>query len=162
MIKILNTLSHKLLLKLKVNNLKLGTAESCTGGMLAQYLTMHPGSSQTYNFGFITYSNNSKVDILKIKKEYIEKYGAVSKEVCSAMALNLLKYKNIDISIAVSGIAGPDGGSIEKPVGLVHHVLATKTYLIHKEIIYKGNRETIRKLTVETCLKLTLNEISKF
>ena len=161
MTKILNTLSHEVLLKLKLNNLKLGTAESCTGGMLAQYLTKHAGSSETYNYGYVTYSNQSKIDILKVKKVDIEIYGAVSKEVSSAMALNLIKHNNIDISIAVSGIAGPGGGSIEKPLGLVHHALATKKYLIHKEIIYKGDRETIRQLTVETCLKLILKQINK-
>ena len=159
--KNLNTLSHELVLKLKLNNLRLGTAESCTGGMLAQYLTMHPGSSETYNYGFVTYSNQSKIDILKVKKTDIDNYGAVSKEVSSAMALNLIKNNNIDISIAVSGIAGPGGGSIEKPLGLVHHALATKQYLIHKEIIYEGNRESVRQQTVETCLKLLLKEINK-
>ena len=161
MTKTLHKLSLKLLLELKHHNLKLGSAESCTGGMLAQYLTMHPGSSETYNYGFVTYSNQSKIDILKVKKKDIDNYGAVSKEVSSAMALNLIKNNNIDISIAVSGIAGPGGGSIEKPLGLVHHALATKQYLIHKEIIYEGNRESVRQQTVETCLKLLLKEINK-
>ena len=159
--KNLNTLSHELVLKLKLNNLKLGTAESCTGGMLAQYLTMHPGSSETYNYGYVTYSNQSKIDILKVKKKDIDNYGAVSKEVSSAMALNLIKNNNIDISIAVSGIAGPGGGSIEKPLGLVHHAFATNKYLIHKELVYEGDRESIRQQTVETCFKLILKEINK-
>ena len=153
MTKFLTKLSYELFIKLKLNNLKLGTAESCTGGMLAQYLTMHPGSSKTYNYGFITYSNESKVNILKIKDEDIKKYGSVSKEVSTAMALN-------DISSAVSGIAGPDGGSKEKPVGLVHHAIATKYKFIHKEIVYEGDREKIRKLTVKTCLEIILDEIN--
>ena len=160
MILDLDILSKKLLMELKHNSLKLGTAESCTGGMLAQYLTMHPGSSETFSCGLVTYSNESKIDLLGIKEVEIQKYGAVSKEVASAMAYNLLKQNNINISIAVSGIAGPGGGTIEKPVGLVHHAMATEKKLIHKELIYNGDRETIRKLTVETCLKLILNEIS--
>ena len=162
MTKILNKLSSKVLEKLKLKNLKIGTAESCTGGMIAQYLTMHSGSSETYNYGFITYSNKSKVDLLNIKQHEIDDYGAVSKEVVTAMALNLMQYNNIDIAIAVSGVAGPGGGSTDKPIGLVHHVLATKKYLVHKKIIYKGDRESVRQQTVETCLKLALEEINKF
>ena len=161
MILDLESLSHELLIKLRYNSLKLGTAESCTGGMIAQYLTMHPGSSEIFSCGLVTYSNESKINLLGIKELEIKKYGAVSKEVTSAMAFNLLKQNNIDISIAVSGIAGPGGGTEEKPVGLVHHAMAIKKKLIHKQLIYNGERETIRKQAVETCLKLILNEISQ-
>ena len=161
MILDLESLSQELVIKLKHNSMKLGTAESCTGGMIAQYLTMHPGSSEVFSCGLVTYSNESKINLLGIKKLEIEEYGAVSKEVASAMAFNLLKQNNIDISIAVSGIAGPGGGTEEKPVGLVHHAIAIENKLRHKELIYNGDRETIRKQTVETCLKLILNEISK-
>jgi PncC family amidohydrolase len=161
MILNLENLSKELVIKLKLNSLKLGTAESCTGGMIAQYLTMHTGSSEIFSCGLVTYSNESKINLLGIKELEIKKYGAVSKEVASAMALNLLKQNNIDISIAVSGIAGPGGGTEAKPVGLVHHVMAIKNKLIHKELIYNGDRETIRKQTVQTCLKLILSEISQ-
>ena len=161
MLKNLNQLSYNVIEQLKSKSLKIGTAESCTGGMLAQYLTMHPGSSAAFNYGFITYSNNSKINFLNINKKDIDTFGAVSKEVAIAMAINLFKNKNLDIAISVTGIAGPEGGSNEKPVGLVHHALHTKNTLIHKQIIYNGNREVIRQSTVETCLKLTLEELKK-
>jgi len=161
MLKHLNQLSYNVIEQLKSKNIKIGTAESCTGGMLAQYLTMHPGSSAAFNYGFITYSNNSKINLLNINKKDIDIFGAVSKEVAIAMAKNLLKNKNLDIAISVTGIAGPEGESNEKPVGLVHHALHTKNTLIHKQSIYNGNREVIRQSTVETCLKLILEELKK-
>ena len=156
MILDLESLSQELLIKLKYNSLKLGTAESCTGGMIAQYLTMHPGSSEIFSCGLVTYSNESKINLLDIKESEIKKYGAVSKEAKNAVIANC-----IDIAIAVSGIAGPGGGTEDKPVGLVHHVMAIKNKLIHKELIYNGDRENIRKQTVQTCLKLILSEISQ-
>jgi len=159
--KILNSLSLELLNLLNLHKLKIGTAESCTGGMLAQYLTMHPGSSNAYKYSFITYSNEAKVNMLNIKQKLLEDFGAVSKEVVCDMARNMINYNNdIDIVLAISGIAGPGGALPNKPVGLVHHALATKKAVKHKRIIYKGNRETVRKLSVKTCLEMALNEIN--
>tara|TARA_B100000214_G_C23831720_1_gene564490 strand:+ start:223 stop:708 length:486 start_codon:yes stop_codon:yes gene_type:complete len=159
--KILNSLSLELLNLLNLHKLKIGTAESCTGGMLAQYLTMHPGSSNAYKYSFITYSNEAKVNMLNIKQKLLEDFGAVSKEVVCDMARNMINYNNdIDIVLAISGIAGPGGALPNKPVGLVHHALATKKAVKHERIIYKGNRETVRKLSVKTCLEMALNEIN--
>ena len=159
--KILNSLSLELLNLLNLHKLKIGTAESCTGGMLAQYLTMHPGSSNVYKYSFITYSNEAKVNMLNIEQKLLEDFGAVSKEVVCAMAKNMINYNDdIDIVLAISGIAGPSGALPNKPVGLVHHALATKKAVKHERIIYKGNRETVRKLSVKTCLEMALNEIN--
>ena len=159
--KILNSLSLELLNLVNLHKLKIGTAESCTGGMLAQYLTMHPGSSNAYKYSFITYSNEAKVNMLNIKQKLLEDFGAVSKEVVCDMARNMINYNNdIDIVLAISGIAGPGGALPNKPVGLVHHALATKKAVKHERIIYKGNRETVRKLSVKTCLEMALNEIN--
>ena len=159
--KILNSLSLELLNLLNLHKVKIGTAESCTGGMLAQYLTMHPGSSNAYKYSFITYSNEAKVNMLNIKQKLLEDFGAVSKEVVCDMARNMINYNNdIDIVLAISGIAGPGGALPNKPVGLVHHALATKKAVKHERIIYKGNRETVRKLSVKTCLEMALNEIN--
>jgi PncC family amidohydrolase len=161
MSKILNNLSLNLLKLLKENNLKIGTAESCTGGMLAQYLTMHPGSSESFNYGFITYSNEAKINILNINVTLLNNFGAVSKEIVCEMATNLLKYNNnIDIALAISGIAGPGGSLKNKPIGLVHHALATRNTIKHKKIIHKGNRESVRKLSVKTSLEMAISEIN--
>lgn len=157
--KLLSRLSLQLLNILKKNKIKIGTAESCTGGMIAQYLTIHPGSSEIFNYSLITYSNEAKIDILNIDKNLIDIYGAVSKEVACEMARNLLKFNNIDIALAVSGIAGPAGSSINKPIGLVHHALATKNKIIHKKIIHKGNRDSVRKLSVKTTLEMAIKEL---
>ena len=155
MILDLESLSQELLIKLKNNSLKLGTAESCTGGMIAQYLTMHPGSSEIFSCGLVTYSNESKINLLGIKALEIEKYGAVSKEVSSAMAFNLLKQNNIDISVAVSGIAGPGGGTKEKPVGLVYiGIKNAKKIKIYKCLFKNKGRKYIQVATVKKTLNL--------
>lgn len=159
--KILSQLSLNVLDILCLKKLKIGTVESCTGGMLAQYLTMHPGSSKFYSYSFITYSNESKMNLLNINKNLIEEFGAVSEQVACKMAENLIKFNNdIDIAIGISGIAGPGGSLPNKPVGLVHHALATKSNIRHKKIIHKGDRETIRELSVKTALLMTLNEFN--
>ena len=150
---------NKIIKSLIKKDISISIAESFTGGQLSKAFTDISGVSQIFQMGLVTYSNKSKNSILKIPIYKITKYGAVSKEVASAMAFNLLKQNNIDISIAVSGIAGPGGGTEDKPVGLVHHVMAIKNKLIHKELIYNGDRENIRKQTVQTCLKLILSEI---
>ena len=158
---ILSDLALQLLKLLNKKRLKVGTAESCTGGMLAQYLTMHPGSSKTFNYSFITYSNEAKIKILCVNKGLIKEYGAVSKQVVCEMAKNLYNYNNdIDIAIAISGIAGPGGSSHNKPVGLVHHAVVSKSKLDHKKIIYEGNRESIRKNSVKTCIEMVIQAIN--
>lgn len=113
--KILNQLAVCLMDK----NWQLVTAESCTGGMVSAFVTELPGSSRWFDRGFVTYSNDAKEVMLGVSSELIMKYGAVSKEVASAMALGALNHSKGDIALAITGIAGPGGGDKEKPVGLV-------------------------------------------
>ena len=104
----------------RAKGLKLATAESCTGGLVAAILTEIPGSSDVVERGFVTYSNEAKIEMLSVPASLITKHGAVSKEVARAMALGALKHSRADIAVSVTGVAGPGGGSAEKPVGLVH------------------------------------------
>ena len=152
-------MSYKVLEKLELLGLTLGTAESCTGGLISEYLTMHPGSSKVFQTGLVTYSNNSKIKFLNIEEQLIDNFGAVSKEVVLLMVKNLLINANVDVGIAVSGIAGPSGGSKNKPVGLVHHAIAIKSKTFHYQEIYVGNRSKIRLLATKKCFQLLLNNI---
>jgi nicotinamide-nucleotide amidase len=102
------------------NRLTIATAESCTGGLVAAVLTAIPGASDVFERGFVTYSNEAKADCLGIPIDYIERFGAVSDEVARAMAVGALDHSPADVAVAITGIAGPGGGSIEKPVGLVY------------------------------------------
>ncbi len=110
----------------KADGLKLVTAESCTGGLIAASLAAVPGASVALERGFVTYSNEAKVELLGVPAELIEQRGAVSKEVALAMVEGAIKHSPADIAVAVTGIAGPDGGSAEKPVGLVHIAAARR------------------------------------
>ena len=105
---------------LKHKNISLSIAESCTGGMFAQAITSVSGASKIFKFGIITYSNKSKIKYLKVSSKIIKKYGAVSKQCCNAMVNNLSKISEARLNIAITGIAGPNGGSKSKPVGLVY------------------------------------------
>ena len=107
----------KLLIKRKI---KISIAESCTGGLLASAVTSISGASKIFNLGLITYSNQAKIKILKVNKNIIKKYGAVSHECCSAMVKNLSKISKANINVSITGIAGPKGGTNQKPVGLVY------------------------------------------
>jgi nicotinamide-nucleotide amidase len=111
---------------LSVHGLKLATAESCTGGMLAAVITDIAGSSVVFDRGFVTYSNAAKVEMLSVPFDLITQSGAVSENVAMAMAQGALLHSAADIAIAITGIAGPSGGSAEKPVGLVHFAIATR------------------------------------
>lgn len=107
-------------------NMKLAVAESCTGGLLCATITRKPGASRVFERGFITYSNESKIEELDVPKETIDQYGAVSPQTAEAMAIGALKNSHADIAVSTTGIAGPDGGSKEKPVGLVYFGYALK------------------------------------
>ena len=158
----LNNLSKEILQICISANITISSAESCTGGLIAQYLTSHSGSSNIFLGGFITYSNDSKIKLLNVKTNTINNYGAVSKNTVIQMSQGAKNILNSDISLEVSGIAGPKGGSLDKPVGLVHHCISTAEGTnIHKEIIYKGDRETIRNKTAETIFNMILDEIRK-
>ena len=123
-------LSKKIVKRLIKKKLTLSIAESCTGGLLSSSITSISGSSKVFNLGLVTYSNQSKIDILKVSKKNIEKYGAVSKEVCLSMVKNLSKINKDDISFSITGIAGPSGGSKKKPIGIVYICIKLYVYYI--------------------------------
>ena len=140
-------LLHKKLIK---NKLTISVAESCTGGLLAHNLTKLANSSKYFQIGLTTYSNEAKIKILKVNKNIIKKYGAVSKECCKSMVQNLSKISKSRINISITGIAGPGGASKNKPVGLVYIGIKVSKKLLIKENRYRSkNRNTIQKLTVK-------------
>ena len=151
-------LSNKVVKKLRTKKLKISFAESCTGGLLASSITSIGGSSKIFTLGMITYSNQSKINILKVPKKIIDKYGAVSYETCLEMVKNLSKISRTNISISITGIAGPKGGTKEKPVGLVYIGLKKEDKIVVKKYLFKNkNRNSIQKATVIKALKLILS-----
>lgn len=142
--------AKRLLYICKRKNLLVATAKSCTAGLVAGTLTEVPGTSSILDRGFITYSNEAKHEMLGVSRDVLEKHGAVSKEVAQDMARGVLGKATIDLAVSVTGIAGPDGGSVQKPVGLVHFAVATRGgYLQHAEKRF-GNigRSEVRKQSV--------------
>lgn len=144
-----------------IRGLKITAAESCTGGLFASSITSVSGSSECFEGSFITYSNEIKHKIINVNKDTLEKYGAVSEECVLEMSENSRKIMGSDISIAISGIAGPSGGSKDKPVGLVWICLASEGYIKAYKNIFKGNRDLIRAQSVLFALNLTENFIKK-
>jgi nicotinamide-nucleotide amidase len=137
---------------------KIVTAESCTGGLVAAALTHVAGSSAVVERGFVTYSNDSKTELLAVMPEMIEDYGAVSPEVAEAMAKGALEFSLADIAVSVTGIAGPGGATADKPVGLVYLGLTDRSGVtFHYQCMFKGSRETIRMHSVHEALKLVLS-----
>ena len=130
--------------------LKISFAESCTGGLLASTITSISGASKIFNLGFVTYSNQAKIKILRINKNIIRKYGAVSHECCVAMVKNLSRISKANINVSITGIAGPKGGSKKKPVGLVYiGVKKGNKILINKYLFKSKKRSSIQKATVK-------------
>ena len=149
-----------LIKKLVRKKLKISSAESCTGGMLASKITSISGASKVFNLGLVTYSNQAKIKILKVNKNIIKKYGAVSQECCEAMVVNLSKISQANINIAITGIAGPKGGTKKKPVGLVFIGLKKgNKIIINKNIFKSKNRTLIQKLTVKKTIKIINSEL---
>ena len=145
----------KLVKILAKKKLKIAFAESCTGGLLASEITSISGASKVFNLGLVTYSDQAKTDILKVKKDIIKKYGAVSPECCEAMVNNLAKISKVQINVSITGIAGPNGGTKKKPVGLVYiGVKKGKTLLIKKNNFTSLKRNKIQKLTVNQVIKI--------
>ena len=144
----------KLLTKKK---LKISFAESCTGGLLASSITSISGASKVFNLGLVTYSNQAKIKVLKINKNIIKKYGAVSHECCLAMVQNLSKISKANINVSITGIAGPKGGTKQKPVGLVYIGIkkGNKTQII-KCLFKSKKRSSIQKATLKKALSLIL------
>ena len=154
----MSNLSLKIVKLLTKKKLTLSFAESCTGGLLASSITSISGSSKVFNMGLVTYSNNAKVKLLKVPKKTILKYGAVSYETCLSMLKNLSKISKSNISISITGVAGPDGGTKEKPVGLVYIGLKKGTKTIIKRNFFKSKKRiSIQKATVNQTLKMILN-----
>jgi nicotinamide-nucleotide amidase len=139
-------------------DVSLVTAESCTGGLLSSLLTQEAGSSKWFDRGFVTYSNNSKIDSLEVQRETIENFGAVSQEVANEMSTGALKNSKANLGISITGIAGPEGGSLTKPVGTVYFSIANQEEVVleHKSN-FDGSRETIRKESVIFVLNKLLN-----
>jgi len=155
----MENLANKLVKKLIQKKLKISFVESCTGGLLSSRITSVSGSSKVFNLGLITYSNKVKIDILKVPKKIITKYGAVSKECCLSMVKNLSKISRANIYVSITGIAGPKGGTKFKPVGLVYIGVKKGNKIIVKKNQFKSqNRISIQKSSVLASLKI-VNEI---
>ena len=145
----------KILIKKK---LKISFAESCTGGLLSSAITSVNGSSKVFTLGLLTYSNQSKTQILKVSKNIIRKYGSVSEQVCLAMVKNLSKISKTNISVSITGIAGPSGGTKIKPVGLVYVGIKKNDRTEVKKYLFKNNgRSYIQKAAVNKSLRLILS-----
>ena len=154
----MSNLSLKIVKLLTKKKLSVSFAESCTGGLLASSITSISGSSKVFNMGLVTYSNNAKVKLLQVPKKTITKYGAVSYETCLSMVKNLSKISKSNISISITGIAGPNGGTKEKPVGLVYIGLKKGSKIIVKKNYFKSKKRiSIQKATVKQALKMILN-----
>jgi nicotinamide-nucleotide amidase len=144
---------------LKLRGYTLATAESCTGGLLAGRITDVPGSSEYFLEGVVSYSNEAKVDLLGVPKKLIEEHGAVSEEVAKAMATGVRKRAGSTFGVGITGIAGPGGGSEEKPVGLVYIALADDTQTTTRKFIFNGDRQFIRTLSINAALDLVRRRI---
>ena len=151
----MKNLTNKIVKKLIKKKLKISFAESCTGGMLSSTITSIDGSSKVFDLGLITYSNKVKIDILKVSKKILTQYGAVSKQCCLSMVKNLSKISKANISVSITGIAGPNGGTKIKPVGLVYIGVKKGNKIIVKKNLFKNqNRISIQKSSVMTSLKI--------
>jgi nicotinamide-nucleotide amidase len=144
---------------LKLRGYTLATAESCTGGLLAGRITDVPGSSEYFIEGVVSYSNEAKIDLLGVRKKLIETHGAVSEQVAGAMAAGIRKRAGSTLGIGVTGVAGPGGGSAEKPVGLVYIALADDSQTTTRRFIFPGDRQFIRTLSVNAALDMVRRRI---
>ena len=151
-------LSQKIVKLLTKKKLKVSFAESCTGGLLSNSITSISGSSKVFTIGLITYSNQSKISILKVPKNIIRKYGAVSYEACLSMVKNLGKISKTNISVSITGIAGPKGGTKQKPVGLVFIAIKKGNKTLVKKYLFKNKKRiSIQRAAVIKSLNLILN-----
>ena len=143
--------------KLIKKKIKISLAESCTGGLLASSITSINGSSKIFGLGLVTYSNQAKIKLLKINKNIIKKYGAVSHECCLAMVKNLSKISKTNINVSITGIAGPSGGTKQKPVGLVYIGIKKGNKILVNKCLFRNKKRTaIQKATVKKALDLIL------
>ena len=151
---------NSLIKKLNKKKLKISFVESCTGGMLASKITSISGASKVFSLGLVTYSNQAKISVLKVNKSIIQKYGAVSSQCCEAMVKNLAKISKAQINVSITGIAGPNGGTKTKPVGLVYIGVKNKNkILITKNIFKQKSRKAIQNATVKRTLEIIKSTI---
>ena len=152
--------AQKIIKLLRKKKLKISFVESCTGGLLSSSITSISGSSKVFTIGLVTYSNQAKIKLLKVNKKTILKHGAVSYETCLSMVKNLSKISKTNISVSVTGVAGPKGSTKQKPVGLVYIGIkrGNKT-IIRKNLFKNKNRYSIQKSTVNQAHKMILNII---
>jgi nicotinamide-nucleotide amidase len=145
----------------RVRRMRVATAESCTGGLISGCLTAIAGSSAVFDRGFVAYSNSAKTALLGVPEDLLVRSGAVDEAVARAMAEGALRAGGADVAVAVTGIAGPDGGTADKPVGLVHFAAAragADTW--HERHVFAGDRQAVRAATVTTALKLLERRIA--
>ena len=151
-------LSQKLVKLLNKKKLKISFVESCTGGLLSSSITSISGSSKVFTLGLVTYSNQAKIDILKVPKKIIIKHGAVSYETCLSMVKNLHKISKTSISVSITGIAGPKGGTKQKPIGLVFVGIKKGNKTLVKKYLFKNKKRlSVQKFTVNKALNLILS-----
>ena len=153
-------LYKKIISILKRKKLKIAVAESCTGGMLSSAITSVNGASKVFTMGLVTYSNQSKINILKVPKKIIQKHGAVSVQCCLSMVNNLSRFSKSKVCISVTGIAGPKGGTKQKPVGLVYIGIKNgKKVIISKNQFKNTGRSSIQKASIKKSLNLLIKLI---
>ncbi len=153
------SIEEKLVQTLAEMGLTISTAESCTGGMVASTIIDVVGASDVYNEGFITYSNEAKMKYLNVSEETLSKYGAVCEDVVRQMAIGCRNATGSDVSVVTSGIAGPGGGSVEKPVGLVYIACAYKDVVEAKEYRFDGDRTQIRTQATQEAIQMVMDLI---
>ncbi len=154
------SLNKKIVFLLKKKKFKLSIAESCTGGLLSSAITSVSGSSKVFSMGLVTYSNQAKTNLLKVSNQVIKRYGAVSVQCCLAMVNNLSKISKSKVCVSITGIAGPKGGSKEKPVGLVYiGIKVGKKIIINKSNFKNKGRIFVQRSTVRKALRLIENAL---
>lgn len=155
--------ANELLEMCLLHGVKLAAAESCTGGLVAAAMTAIPGSSRVFERGFVTYSNEAKHSMLGVPEALIEHHGAVSAEVARAMAEGALIHSGADISLSITGVAGPDGGTPFKPVGTVHIAAAQRGAItLHRHCHFDGNRDSVREQSALAAMDLAIERICSF
>ena len=151
-------ISQKIVKLLSKKRLKVSLAESCTGGLMSSSITSISGSSKVFTLGLVTYSNQAKINILKVPKRIIMKHGAVSYETCLYMVKNLNKISKTNVSVSITGVAGPKGGTKQKPVGLVYIGVKKGNKTVVKKFLFKSKkRNSIQRSTVNKALNLVLS-----
>jgi nicotinamide-nucleotide amidase len=157
------TIPHRAMFDLlRSRKLLLATAESCTGGMVAAAMTEIAGSSEVFDRGFVTYSNEAKMEMLGVPSAVLEKHGAVSAETAEAMAIGALVHSRADVSVSITGVAGPAGGSAAKPVGLVHFAVALRDGIVtlDRQVFADTGRSGIREAARDHALEMVLRTLA--